>query len=450
MTEPHHRHHPPPTTASTSTESSHLLRHLSLLQEDDRLDSGDDETHDGTTKRLFHLPKHRGLQLLAGAALALAAVVALARAVGRGQRPTAPFPRVRPGRFSDGDIIPIEGAREHYLTIPHTTLRLWYRVWGNQGPTGVPVLFVHGGPGNAVADYGNGNRRFFRPDLFRVVEVDQRGTGRSEPSVRRSAGNMRYYANVSIDQLADDYELVREHLGVDRWLVWGGSYGSTVALTYAARHPARCRALVVRGIYLESRREVAEVYSRRSYLDNAPRRHEFDVLYDYAAQDLQRRGEPPLDPDDAERLLRTYERLIQQGDRHAVWHWWVFENNLMEWDPANLRDPFRIRREDYPQAQSVAFFETRLWVHGTYEAPSHILDHLSEVARLPIWLCQGLKDEVCPYENARRLVDALEDHGATQVTARFIDAGHEDTDPTMERCLHQSIREFIQVYRALP
>jgi proline iminopeptidase len=276
--------------------------------------------------------------------------------------------------------------------------------------------------------------------------VDQRGTGQSQPSVRASADNMQYYANVSIDMIADDYELVRTQLHIEQWLIWGGSYGSTVALTYAVRHAPRCLALILRGIYLESKREVEDIYARQSYLQNPKRLHEFDVLYQYAQETLERAHEPALEPNDAQGILKRYEQLIRQGDRNAIWHWWTFENNLMEWDPVNLRDPYKINEDDYPQAQSVAFFETRLWLHGTYEAPNHVLDHLDAVAELPFWICQGLHDEVCPYENAQRLVDALEDVAASQVTSRFVQAGHEDTDPVMAECLHQSLRDFAQYY----
>jgi proline iminopeptidase len=421
----HLRHYPVPTTdgdncsdvqplvIGETSQTSHLLsRHLSLQ------DTASNEPERKTRNTADRL---RQVKIFCGVLAVVISVLTF-------------FSFINQNSTDNVDIIPIEHAQEHFLTIPNTNLKLWYRVWGETG--GMPVLFVHGGPGNAIADYENENKQFFDDSIFFVVSPDQRGTGKSQPSVRDDWKNMQYYKNISIDMIADDYELIRKELNIHKWLVWGGSFGSTVTLTYARRHSEHCAGLILRGIYLESTREVGEVYSRRSYLDNPKRLHEFDILYDYAAGQLKKTHKPKLNPDDAEGIMRVYENLIQRGDRYAVWHWWTFENNLMEWDPAHLQNPYEIDDVDYPQAQSVAFFETRLWIHGTYEAPTFILDHLKDVARLPIWICQGLKDEVCPYENAERLVDALREAGANQLTERFIDTGHEQSEPVMAKCLH--------------
>ena len=181
-------------------------------------------------------------------------------------------------------IIPIERATEHWLELDDT-LQLWYRTWGN--PTnGIPVLFVHGGPGNAIADYHDGNKRFFSAEQFWVIEIDQRGTGNSEPSVRDDWRNMEYYKDISIDQICADFELVREALGIDQWLVWGGSFGSTLSINYGTRYPERSLALILRGIYLDTAAEVDAVYSRRTYEKNPKRLAEFEILYDYAVEGI--------------------------------------------------------------------------------------------------------------------------------------------------------------------
>ena len=128
----------------------------------------------------------------------------------------------------------------------------------------------------------SGNERFFDENIFWVVEMDQRGTGRSLPSVRQSWHNMKYYTNISIDMMAMDYELVREELNIDQWgLIWGGSFGSTVGLNYALRYPHRCQALIIRGIYLDTIPEVEQVYSRKTYMDNPKRVAEFDLLFEH-------------------------------------------------------------------------------------------------------------------------------------------------------------------------
>ena len=104
-------------------------------------------------------------------------------------------------------------------------LALWYRTWGNAA-NGIPVLFVHGGPGNSVAHYKDINQTFFDVEKFFVVEVDQRGTGKSSPSVENDYRNMQHYLDISIDKMSGDFEMLRCHLNIDKWLVFGGSWGS--------------------------------------------------------------------------------------------------------------------------------------------------------------------------------------------------------------------------------
>jgi len=344
-------------------------------------------------------------------------------------------------------IVPIEKAEEFMLEVDrvnNTSIQLWFRTWGN--PNGVPVLFVHGGPGQAVADYENGNRRFFPASECFVVEVDQRGTGKSQPSVRDNWKNMKLYSDISIDQIADDYEVIRKHLGIEEWLVWGGSYGSTIGLNYAMRHPKSCISLILRGIYLDSIPELKEVYTQKAFEGNPRRLNEFQHLYEVADDYALSLGEETLDPNDAFRLFHLYERMVTSGDRMAIWTWHSFENNLMEEDPANLLDPANIVEEKFAEAQSVAFFEIRLWLHGTLEEPSNLLEKTYRLSEIPIWICQGLRDEVCPPHNARHLVDALEKETSTYLDARFLDSGHEDTDPVMEACLKDTMYQFLKQY----
>jgi proline iminopeptidase len=428
MEQAHHRHYRP------NAETSSLLpkaQHLSFQDEED-----EDESSQKMIRRWCARPA-----LVMSALAAIITIFLSAFLLLRSQ-----------AHESKTLIIPIENATEHYLDIGEGGLTIWFRTWGNK-QDGIPVLFVHGGPGNAIADYNNSNKRFFAEDDFFVVEVDQRGTGNSQPSVRQDWRNMKHYMNISIDVIAHDYELVRESLGIDQWLVWGGSFGSTISLNYGMRYPERCLALILRGIYLDTPEETSAVYSRSAYEQNKPKRlAEFDILFKVAEENVRQSGGSdiiPLDKYDSKRLLGVYEGMIQQGDRNAIWHWHVFENNLMEYDPANLLDPNVIQDEFFPEAQSVAFFETRLWMHGAFESPSNLLQRVDRLATsanmVPIWICQGRRDEVCPAKYAHRLVDALNQVQA-QFSARFLDAGHEDLDPVMADCLKTSMIEFQRWY----
>ena len=362
---------------------------------------------------------------------------------------------------------PIEEAVEHTINVGNNTT-IWFRTWGRHPKkylapdVYVPaLLFVHGGPGQAVADYNNGNKRFFDKEALFVVEVDQRGTGNSQPSVRDDYRNMQHYLDISIDLIAKDFELIRTYLGIEEWVVWGGSYGSTIALNYCMLYPESCTALLLRGIYLDTKKELSEVYSRRAFVDDERKLNLFNNLYDLAQKEVKRVGgdnATELDPNDDKRLLQVYESMIKRGDRTAIWMWTSFENNLMEDRPEMQLDPDHIIEEKFAEAQSVAFFETRLWLHGTFEKPSNLLakERLTRLGNIPIWICQGVYDNVCPVQNAWNLVRALkganhrhprnDDQGGLQ--AYFLDANHEDTDPVMETCLTKIMNEFLEMNSA--
>jgi len=341
----------------------------------------------------------------------------------------------------DGFIVPIERASEHYIEVDEGIF-LWYRIWGNR-KSGVPVLFVHGGPGQAVVDYENGNKRFFDASELFVIEVDQRGTGRSKPSVRDDLHNMELYDDISVDLISKDFEVIRKQLGIDQWIVWGGSFGSTISLSYGVLFPERCLALILRGIYLDTVAEVGSVYSRQAFRNNKKRLQQFQVLFQLANDYNRKTDGSSLDPDDALALMQVYESMIREGRKDAIWNWFAFENNLMEERPEMLLDPSKIDESRMPEAQSVAYFELRLWLHASLEKPTNILQRVNRLSDTPVFMCQGLRDEVCPSANARRLAKELKDVG-TPLTAHFINSGHEDTDPVMQRCLQRSIQEFLE------
>ena len=119
----------------------------------------------------------------------------------------------------------------------------------------------------------------------------------------------------------------------------------------------------------------------------------------------------------------------------------VFENNLMQEDPRKRLDPRKIVTRMLPKATSVAFFEARLFLHGTFEDPVNLLDRVDRLKHTPTWVCQGHRDEVCPEKYAKRLVEALED-AKVPTKPHFIDAGHEASDPVMAKCLKASLDDF--------
>jgi pimeloyl-ACP methyl ester carboxylesterase len=161
-----------------------------------------------------------------------------------------------------------------------------------------------------------------------------------------------------------------------------------------------------------------------------------------ALQYINEHGEKELDPNDSERFFRIYGEMILNCDLPAIWRHFVFENNLMEEDPANLFDPYTINFEALPEAMSIAFFENRLFLRGTFDDPIDLLRRVDRLKSVNTWVCQGELDEVCPPEYARKLVDALKEAGV-HVRAKFLpNAGHEASDPVMGECLKQQVAEF--------
>ena len=342
-------------------------------------------------------------------------------------------------------IVPIEHAKEHYLDLGHG-IYIWYRTWGN-AKSGIPTLFVHGGPGNCIADYGMGNARFFERHKHFVIEVDQRGTGHSKPSLRDDCKNLEYYKDITIQQMSEDFEVLREALGIEKWLVFGGSWGSTLGIDYAERFPHRCLGLIVRGIWLNTAPEFDAIFIRKAYEGNRKELDMFDTWFELAARDAKEAGEPELDPNDGERFFRINGRMIQRCDTHAIWRAFAWETNLMEEDPANHLDPYEIKKDRLPEATSVAFFENRMFLYGTYDEPMDLIGNVERLKPVNIWICQGLRDKVCPAKDGARLfVDALIRADVT-TRSQFVDGGHEDSDPAIEKCLKDSVSDFLSTMK---
>jgi len=367
----------------------------------------------------------------------------------------------------DSSVIPIERAQESFIDVAtkgDTRLQLWFRTWGDR-EKGTPVLFVHGGPGNCVADYKNINKDFFDEAKFFVVEVDQRGSGNSLPSVRdieEGVENMQLYLDISLKMMAEDFEKVRMHLGIEKWLVFGGSWGSTLGLEYAVRFPDVCLGLIIRGIYLNIEPEIASVYSRNAFVvqkDEVDERtfqlrqhqlQQFDAFAKVVFDEVERMREADpsvqeCDPNDSKRLYQIYEAMILKGDRNATWAWYVFETNLMEEDPNNLLSYSEIKNDTYSEAQNVAFFEARLFARGTWEDPANLLERVDELKKMPtqVWVVQGTCDAVCPDQYARLLVKKLEEAKVSQ-TSYFVNAGHQSSCNGIKQALQKSVQEFLE------
>jgi proline iminopeptidase len=274
---------------------------------------------------------------------------------------------------------------------------MYWEECGN--PAGIPVVFLHGGPGAGSAP---NHRRFFDPAAYRIVVFDQRGAGRSTP--------LGEIADNTTPHLVADIECLREHLGIARWLVFGGSWGSTLALAYGQAHPDRCLGFVLRGIFLCRRSEIDWfLYGLRTLFPEAweafvapiPRAERGDLLAAYYRR--------LVDPDPAVHMPAAHAWSIYEGSCSTL----------------------------LPSAETVSYFagdvvalglariEAHYFTHDIFLPENALLDDVGRIRHLPCTIVQGRYDAVCPIVTADDLRRAWPE-------ARYVvvpDAGHSAWEP---------------------
>lgn len=295
--------------------------------------------------------------------------------------------------------------------IPLDDLHTMY--WEESGnPRGVPAVFLHGGPGGGSSPK---HRRFFDPRFYRIVVYDQRGSGRSTP-----LGEVR---NNTTPLLIEDLEHLRARLGISRWLVFGGSWGSTLALAYAQAHPDRCLGLVLRGIFLCRPLEIDW------FLGGV--RHIFPEHWQALCEFL-----PPHERGD---LLGSYHRRLTHPDPEihmpAAHAWSRFEGSCSTLYPdAELVAHF----DEDVVALGIARIEAHYFVNRIFLPENALLDRINSIRHLPGIIIQGRYDAVCPILSADDL------HRAWPEAEYIIvpDAGHAAWEPGIARELVQATDAF--------
>jgi len=287
---------------------------------------------------------------------------------------------------------------------------LYWEVSGN--PQGVPVLFLHGGPGaGASADH----RRFFDPAHYRIVIFDQRGAGRSEP-----LGSLE--ANTTQD-LIQDIETLREALKIDRWQVFGGSWGSTLALAYAEAHPEHVTALVLRGIFLCRKKEIdwflygiGTVFPEnwRRFAEHVPEEERDDLLAAYHKR--------LVDPDSSVHVSAAHAWSVYEGSCSTLL---ASAETVAAFDGARM-------------ALGLGRIEAHYFINNAFLSENALLEGIARIREIPAVIVQGRYDMVCQIQTADELHRAWPE-------AEYIvvpDAGHSAMEPGIRKALIAATEKF--------
>lgn len=302
---------------------------------------------------------------------------------------------------------------EHYLKVDelHT---VYIEESGN--PEGLPVLFVHGGPGAGCSKY---DRRFFDPDKYRIILFDQRGAGRSTPHAELE-GN-------TTENLVNDMEAIRNHLQVDKWVLFGGSWGSTLALLYAEAHPEKLLGMILRGIFLCREKDLQWFYQ------SGADRIFPDYWKDYcAAIPAEEHGD----------FIQAYYKRLTGANELAMMAaakaWSIWEGRC-----ATMRPSPEIVQifSDPHMALSLARIETHYFVNNAFIEPEQIIKNAARLAGIPGFIIHGRYDMVCPLDNAMDLHEAWPDSELHIIR----DAGHSSHEPGIVDALVKATNEMARM-----
>lgn len=279
---------------------------------------------------------------------------------------------------------------------------IYFEECGN--PRGKPAVFLHGGPGGGTDPK---MRRFFDPKRYRIVLLDQRGSGKSRPHACLEQ-------NTTWDLVAD-IERVREHLGIEKWLVFGGSWGSTLALAYAETHPDRVTEMILRGIFLMRRSELEWFYQNPEGAAS---------LY----PDLWEEFLAPIPESERGDMMAAYYKRLTSEDpeelrRAAVaWSVWEGATSYLQFKP----DHIQRFREDAAYAAAFARIECHYFVNrGFFRSDTQLLEDVERIRHIPAVIVQGRYDVVCPTRSAWDLHKAW-----PEADLRIVpDAGHSAFEP---------------------
>ena len=297
------------------------------------------------------------------------------------------------------------------------THTIYYEESGN--PNGVPVIFLHGGPGCGTAP---SCRQYFDPEFYRIILFDQRGSGKSTPRA--------CLENNDTWHIIEDIEKIREKLNIDKWLVFGGSWGSTLSLCYAIKHPERVLGLVLRGIFLGRREDIEWIYevggasnfhpeSFKRYISIIPEEERKDIIGAY------------------------YKRLTSEDKETrevAAKEWSMWEGSLVTLHPdPNLEQSFG----EINYAISMATIECHFWMNNMFwDDDNWLLDHVDVIKDIPTWIVHGRYDVDCRPIGAYELNKKL-----NNCKLEFTVSGHSSGEPEIVDSLVRATDYFKEILK---
>ncbi len=243
-------------------------------------------------------------------------------------------------------------------------------------PNGKPIIFLHGGPGGGIEPI---YRRYFNPKKWRIIIFDQRGCGQSTPHAELK--------NNTTWDLVADIEKIRKHLKIKNWVVFGGSWGSTLSLSYAITHPNKCRGLILRGIFLLRKKEIDWFYQEGA---------------SYIYPDAWEKYLKPIPKEERSNLVKSYyNRLTSSDDSIRIeaakaWSIWEASTSKLFQSGKSLH-----HFEDSSVAEAFARIECHYFINkGFFESDGWILDNIDIIRNIPAVIIQGRYDVVCPMYTA--------------------------------------------------
>lgn len=283
-------------------------------------------------------------------------------------------------------------------------------------PDGVPLVFLHGGPGGSCEP---GHRRFFNPEAYRIILFDQRGSGKSRPHASLED-------NTTWD-LVSDLEKIREFLEIERWVVFGGSWGSTLALSYAQSHPKQVLGLILRGIFLGRDEDV-------NWFFNGEAARIFPEAWEHFIEPIPEQERGDIVSAYYQRLTSNNE-IVRMGAAKA---WSIWEGSSVTLLPdKNVVDHF----SDPHIALSIARIECHYFCNNCFLRPNQLIEDMPNISHIPGYIVHGRYDIVCPIDQAFLLKQHWEEARLKVVD----DAGHAVTEKGISNALVESCNSMLEI-----